>query len=103
MDSTEYTVAHLFLIKKDKAAFKEVSKWVLGDERPDEVVLAKCLSSVITHALIEVEHSNSSEESVAKLEGYRIEELSKIEYNLISGATPVVVIIKILERIVLEV
>ena len=98
-----YTLANLFVLKKDKAAFKRVVNWIANDENPDEVEYAKSLSSIITHALIEVEYAKSEDDAIARLEGYRVEELTKMLYNLISSATPVYVSIRVLENMLKDV
>jgi len=80
-----YTLTELFTIKNDKSAFKRIMRWIHSEEKPDEVSLAKTVSSVITHILIEMEGSDNKEEAKDKAKGYRLDDWIIIQKNLVFG------------------
>lgn len=80
-----YTVANLFFIKKDKAAFKSITNWISNNIEPPEIQFVKSVSSVITHILIEMENSNSADEAMSKASGYRLVEWSELCNKLINA------------------
>ena len=80
----KYSLKDLLNIKKDKPAVRVINKFVSGEEI-DEIMLTKSLSSLITHGLIEIEHSESYEEAQSKHEGYHLEDLALSLYCFMAG------------------
>ena len=82
----EYSVATLFYIKRDKPCFKKIIKSLSSKSQPSEVTLAKNISSVITHILIEMEGSETKEEFKSKAEGYKIYDWLELQTALLNGS-----------------
>ena len=53
--------------KKDKAFYKTVYKW-LNNEKVEDIELAKALSSMLTHSLIEIKGTGSSMYEILSVE-----------------------------------
>lgn len=72
----------LLTLKKDKPAARILYKFITTEEEIGELEIAKAISSVVTHALIECEHSETFEECQKKHEGYCVEQLSLLLYSV---------------------
>lgn len=80
-----YTLANLFILKRDKAPFKRLMKCIRRGEQLNEISMAKTISSIVTHILIEMEGSETSEEAKSKAIGYRLNDWVAIQTDLIEG------------------
>lgn len=87
----------LFELKRDKAAFRTMRKFIKGEE-VNSVTLAKSVSSVLTHALIEVEGAGSLEDASQRYSAYHLEEISFMLMGLITGDIEVEVIRKVFKE-----
>ena len=80
-----YNTSVLFYLKKDKASFKRILRFLNATEKPSEVTLAKNISSVITHIIIEMEGSQTKDEAKEKAEGYQLFAWLDLQNKLLNG------------------
>lgn len=83
----KYDVATLFFTKRDKVCFRRVYNYVRTGTVSSDLSLAKSISSIITHILIEMEGTEDKEEIAAKALGYRLYDWLDLQRQLISGVT----------------
>lgn len=101
--SNKYSVAHLFLIKKDKAAFRNITNWINGQAKVTDITLAKSVSSVMTHILIEMEGARTSTDSVDRCIGYRLFDWSKLFDECITGKETVEEVLEDIRKMISDV
>ena len=75
-----YNLAYLMNIKKDKTPVRELLRWMNGKKCSD-IQLAKYLSSLQTHCLIDIEESGEPE----RINSYKLVELSDLYSSFIVG------------------